>query len=72
MRAEAVVLSASAGGTLATPPGNDALFIFGVSVEPDGDADEPTGPMVLLSPPLRNGRRASRTEPATDVPVDAP
>jgi len=32
------------------------MFLFGVSVEPAGEADEPSGSMVLMSGAVRNVR----------------
>ncbi len=52
---EPVPVAVAARGTLAMRPRDDAPFLFGVSVEPDGVTDEPTGPMVLLSSVVRIG-----------------
>jgi hypothetical protein len=48
----------SPDGTLRTLPREDAPFLFGMSLEPDGagEADEPTGGMVLMSAPVRHPR----------------
>jgi hypothetical protein len=46
----------SPDGTLITPPRGDEPFLFGISVEPDADVDEPTGGMVLMSGPVRYPR----------------
>jgi len=40
-------------GVLTAPPRGDAPVLFGLSVEPAGTTDEPTGPMVLVSEPVR-------------------
>jgi hypothetical protein len=64
----AVVLAASAGGTLANRPHADALFLFAVSIEPDDAGDEPTGPMVLLSAALRSRAARSPSDPRVETP----
>jgi hypothetical protein len=47
-------LPGSSDGVLRTPPRGDELFFFALSIEPLDAVDEPTGPMVLMSRPLRD------------------
>ncbi len=53
VRPAAAFLPDSPDGVFQAPPRGDGLFLFAVSVEPPGEVDEPTGPMVLMSGPLR-------------------
>lgn len=56
IRPAGAFLPESPGGVLRAPPRGDELFLFAVSIEPSAEVDEPTGPMVLMSDPLRNPR----------------
>jgi hypothetical protein len=44
----------SPNGVILSPPRGDERFLFAVSVEPPGEADEPAGQMLLMSGALRN------------------
>ena len=50
----AAFVSDQPDGRLIEPPHGEGLFFFAVSIESSEDAEEPTGPLVLMSAPLRN------------------
>jgi len=54
VQAASARLPESRDGVLRTLPRGDELFFFALSIEPLGGVDEPTGPMVLMSRPLRD------------------
>ena len=54
IHAAGAFLPESPEGVLVKPPRGEEPFMFAVSIEPSAEVDEPSGPMVLMSGPLRN------------------